>query len=120
MRNFRQLEVWKQSVEFVTKVYEITKQFPPDEKYGLVSQMNRCAVSVPANIAEGGSRKTELDFARFLEIAIGSSFELETYFEITMNLSFINAKDYECQINELNIIQKRINALRESILKKGL
>ncbi len=119
MRNFRQLEVWKQSVEFVTKVYEVTKQFPSNEKYGLVIQMNRCVVSIPANIAEGCSRKTEIDFARFLEIAIGSSFELETFFEIACNLSFIEGKEKEYLITELNIIQKRINALRESILRKS-
>ena len=117
MRNFRELEVWKQSVEFVTKVYQVTKQFPDKEKYGLVSQMNRSAVSIPANIAEGCSRRTSVDFARFLEIAIGSSFELETYLEISHQLKLIHKNEYDILVPELAIIQKRLNALRESILK---
>ena len=111
MRDFRKLEVWKQTVEFVTKVYEVTQQFPANEQYGLISQMNRSAVSISANIAEGCSRKTAADFARFLEIAVGSSFELETYFEIALNLCFIKISDKENLINELNIIQKRINKI---------
>ncbi len=117
MRNFRELEVWKQSLQFVTKVYAITAQFPKEEKFGLVSQMNRCAVSVPANIAEGCSRKTAIDFARFLEIAIGSSFELETYLEIVFQLNLIQKEVYDNLLIELSVIQKRVNALRESILK---
>ena len=117
MRNFRELEVWKQSMQFVTKVYAVTEQFPKDEKYGLISQMNRSAVSVPANIAEGCSRKTAIDFARFLEIAIGSSFELETYLEIAFQLQFIQKETYDILLPELSVIQKRVNALRESILK---
>lgn len=117
MRNFRDLEVWKQSLQFVTKVYSITNKFPGNEKFALVSQMNRCAVSIPANIAEGCSRKTATEFARFLEISIGSSFELETYFEIAFNLQLITKGEYDNLFSELSVIQKRTNALRESILK---
>jgi four helix bundle protein len=118
MRNFRQLEVWSQAIELVTKVYEVTNSFPQNERYGLVSQMNRCAISVPANIAEGSSRKTAVDFARFLEISLGSSFELETYFEIAYRLNFITEPKYEMVKAELSVIQKRINSLREAILSK--
>lgn len=118
MRNFRDLEVWKQSLEFVPKIYNVTERFPSNEKFGLVSQMNRCVVSIPANIAEGCSRKTATDFGRFLEIALGSGFELETYFEIALLLKFISKKEYDILLPELTIIQKRLNALRESILKQ--
>lgn len=117
MRNFRQLEVWVQSIELVVKVYEITKSLPDKEKFGLVSQMNRCAISIPANIAEGSSRKTSVDFARFLEISLGSSFEIETYFEIIYRLNFITELKYKAIMAELSITQKRINSLREAVLK---
>ncbi len=90
MRNFRELEVWKESIEIVKKVYSITNAFPSNEKFGLVSQMNRCRVSIASNIAEGCSRKSEIDFARFLEISIGSSFELETQLIISNNLIYID------------------------------
>jgi four helix bundle protein len=116
MRNFRDLEVWKEAIEIVKKVYTITSSFPITEKYGLVSQMNKSAVSIPSNIAEGCSRKTSIDFARFIEIGLGSSFELETQIIIATNLDYISNEQAEIIIAELNILQKRINALREAIL----
>ena len=116
MRNFRDLEVWKEAIEIVKKVHTVTSSFPITEKFGLVSQMNRGAVSIPANIAEGCSRKTSIDFARFIEIALGSSFELETQIIIANNLNYISIEKTEIIIAELNILQKRINALREAIL----
>lgn len=117
MRNFRELEVWKEAIEIVKKVYSITILFPSSEKYGLVSQMNRSAISIPSNIAEGCSRKTSIDFARFIEIALGSSFELETQLIIANNLNYISEEQTKTIIEELNILQKRLNALREAILK---
>lgn len=116
MRNFRQLEVWQKSIEFVQKIQGVIKKFPPDERYGMVSQISRCVISIPANIAEGCSRRTSIDFARFLEISIGSSFELETYLIISFNAGYINIDIYNELLAELSVIQKRINALRESIL----
>lgn len=120
MRNFRDLEVWKEAIEIVKKVYTITSSFPITEKFGLISQMNRSAVSIPSNIpsniAEGCSRRTSIDFARFIEIALGSSFELETQIVIATNLNYISNEQTEIIIAELNILQKRINALREAIL----
>jgi four helix bundle protein len=112
MRDFRQLDVWKQSLALVKSVYETTAHFPGTEKYGLVTQMNRSAVSVPSNIAEGCSRKTSLEFSRFLEIAIGSSFELETLVEISYITNLIIPECYAMLIKELHILQKRLNKLR--------
>ena len=85
---------------------------PKEEQYGLVSQINRCAVSIPANIAERASRKTSTEFARFLDIALGSSFELETYFRIVTDLSMVPEELIHDLCNELNIIQKRMNELQ--------
>ena len=117
MRNFRQLEVWQLSIDYVQKIQGVIKNFPSEEKYIMVPQISRCVISISANIAEGCSRKTSIDFARFLEISIGSSFELETYLIIAFNSGYIKSDIYEGLIAELSVIQKRINALRESILK---
>ena len=119
MRNFRDLEVWKCSVMLVKKIYFITGKFPKEEKFGLVSQINRCAVSIPSNIAEGCSRTSQKDFSRFLQISLGSSFELETQIEIAKEIGFI--ADSVCSeiILELNIIQKRIQSLKKFVDTKS-
>jgi four helix bundle protein len=98
-------------------VYEITKSLPEEERYGLSAQMRRSAISISANIAEGSSRRTAAEFARFLEISLGSSFELETYLEMLSHIYEKDRSDFAKLLGELHIIQKRINALRESILK---
>jgi four helix bundle protein len=115
MRNFRNLEVWQESIKFVTEIYSITRSFPTDEIYGLVSQINRCAVSIPSNLAEGSSRSSGKEYSRFIEIALGSSFELETQLEISKNLNFIHADLFKNVLERLTIIQKRLNALKSSI-----
>lgn len=79
MKNFKQLLIWQKGMQIWMETYKLTKQLPPEEKFGLVSQMNRSAVSIPANIAEGSSRKSQKDYSRFVQISTGSSFELETY-----------------------------------------
>lgn len=117
MRNFRELEVWKEAMEVVKKVYSITNTYPATEKFGLVSQMNRCAVSIASNIAEGCSRKSVIDFARFLEIAIGSCFELETQILIAKDLNFTSIEIADDLIIKLNTLQKRLNSLREKVLQ---
>lgn len=86
MRNFRELEVWKNALELVKFTYSVTNNYPDNEKFGLVSQMNRAAVSIPSNIAEGCSRNSDKEFKRYLEIAIGSAFELETQFILSYEL----------------------------------
>ena len=78
MRNFKELTVWKSGMDIVKKVYILANLLPDTEMYGLKTQMQRAAISIPSNIAEGCSRHSDVEFKRFLEIAIGSSFELET------------------------------------------
>jgi len=80
MRNFKKRKIWCLGIEIVKAVYTIARLFPDHEKFGLKSQCQRSAVSIPANIAEGSSRRSKKDQYRFLEIALGSSFELETHF----------------------------------------
>lgn len=114
MRNFRELEIWKRSFTMVNEIYKITSQFPDSEKYGLVSQIRRSAVSVPSNIAEGCSRNSNKDFNRFLEIALGSSFELETQLLLSKTQGYGNEK-LDDIIIELSQIQKMTNAYRTKL-----
>ena len=115
MRNFRNLEVWKEAIDLASLVYTLTKKFPKQEQYGLVSQINRCSVSIPAIIAEGCRRSAEIEYSRFLEIAIGSSFEMETQLEISKNLNYLDSETFKSLVERLNVLQRRINALRTSI-----
>jgi len=111
MRNFRNFEVWKNAIELAKVVYKVTEVFPSVEKYGLISQIQRASVSIASNIAEGSSRKSETDFARFLEIAIGSAFEVETQLIIAKELTYIGEGDFESLISRIHNLQKQINAL---------
>ena len=111
MRDFRNYKVWSTSLDFVTEIYQLTEHFPLEERYGLSSQMRRAAVSIASNIAEGASRSSEADFARFIEMAIGSAFELETQLIISNRLSYIEQKQADYLNNHLQDIQKMLNNL---------
>ena len=90
MKDFKKLEVWQRGIKIVKSAYKLTKLLPKEERFNLTSQINRSAVSIPSNIAEGSSRKSEKDYFRFLEIALGSCFELETQIIILNVLCFAN------------------------------
>ncbi len=109
------LEVWKRSLNFVTKIYKITAKYPNEEKFGLVSQMRRAAVSIPSNIAEGAARNSKKEFINFLHIAQGSTAELETQILISRNLQFITSSDTEPLLQELEEISKMIIGLQKSL-----
>ena len=91
MKTYRDLIVWQKSMVLVTEVYKISKEFPNDETYGLTSQIRRCAVSIPSNIAEGYGRNSTNDYIHFLRIATGSLYELQTQMEIALNLHYIGS-----------------------------
>jgi four helix bundle protein len=112
MHNFRELDIWKKSLEFSKKTFVVTKDFPPSEMYGMVSQMNRASISIPSNIAEGASRDSNKDFNRFLQIAIGSAFELETQIILGAEFNFIPELKANELIKELNEIQRMMNGFR--------
>ncbi len=102
MKSHRDLDVWKKSIRFVTNIYELTKPFPDEEKYGLVSQMRRSAVSIPSNIAEGAARQNKKEFRRFLFISLASLAELETQLIIAENLNYmINSEAIDKQTNDI-------------------
>ena len=99
----------------VSRIYEISQLLPSEEKYGLTSQIRRSAVSIPSNIAEGCSRQSNKEFNRFLEIAIGSAFELETQLLIAQKQNMIDSPDLDSVLDELNQIQKMTNSLRTKL-----
>jgi four helix bundle protein len=88
MRNFKQLKIWQKGFQIAVKSIKLTGAFPKEEKYGLSSQISRASVSVPSNVAEGSSRSSEKDYRRFLEISLGSSFELETQILIASAVNY--------------------------------
>jgi four helix bundle protein len=90
MHKFKELGIWKKSRLFCSIIYNETASFPQEEKFGLTNQLRRASVSIPSNIAEGSSRSSNKDFARFLEIAIGSAYEVETQLLISADLGFLN------------------------------
>jgi len=108
---FRDLEVWRVSMDLVVKVYEITREFPKSEQFGLASQLQRSAVSIPSNIAEGSGRGTRKDFAHFLDQARGSLFEVITQLEICRSLNFGDLDKINAIQMEYEILGMRINAL---------
>ncbi len=87
--NYKELKVWQKGMDLAELVYKITAAFPEEEKYGLTSQLRRCAVSIPSNISEGAGRGSNKEFKRFLEIALGSSNELDTQLILALKLNFI-------------------------------
>ncbi|MFH1482094.1 MAG: four helix bundle protein [Patescibacteria group bacterium] len=93
IKNFRDLEVWKLGTETVIKTYKVTSSFPKEELFGLVSQMRKCAVSIPSNVAEGYNRFHNKEYKQFLYVALGSCAELETQVEISSNLKFIEERN---------------------------
>ena len=90
MHNYKNLHIWQEGIKLARKIYEITSNFPTNEKYGIASQMTRAAVSIPSNIAEGAGRNSNKEFANFLSIAIGSLFELHTQIVICEQIGYIN------------------------------
>lgn len=97
----KDLEVWKEAISLVTDIYKETKNFPDDEKYGLINQIRRASVSIASNIAEGCGRETDKDSARFINIAIGSLSELETQLIISENLGYLQNKNLYDRLEKL-------------------
>jgi four helix bundle protein len=118
VKSHKDLNLWKESMNLVEDIYSISKHFPKEEVYGLTSQMRRCAISVPSNIAEGAGRKGAKEFARFLYIALGSLSELETQFEISIRLKYIsNEVDTQSIFDKIIYIRRMLAKLIKSITK---
>lgn len=115
MHRFKKLEMWQQSRVFCTEIYAVTSSFPDSERFGLTSQLRRASVSIPSNIAEGSSRNSNKDFSRFLEIATGSAYEVETQLLIASDIKFITTEKLESLTSKLENIIKMISKFRSTI-----
>ncbi|MBN1943147.1 MAG: four helix bundle protein [Phycisphaerae bacterium] len=109
MRNFRNLDVWQKSHGIALAAYKVTANFPKEERYGLISQIRRCAASIPANIAEGCGRAGDGEFARFLQIAMGSASEFEYHILLAHDLTFLSPDTYN-RLHENIVEVKRMLA----------
>ena len=115
IKTHKDLLVWRKSIDLVEQIYKLTKQFPHEELYGITNQMRRCAVSIPANIAEGSGRKNKEEFIQFLHISLGSASELETHLIISQRLGFLSNDAYDEIMNALNEIIKMTCGLINSL-----
>ena len=115
IRSFRDLRVWQKAVDLVVTCYGLTKRLPPDERFGLISQIQRAAVSIPANIAEGYARRTRGDYVRHLAIAGGSLAELETHWEIVLRLGFLKNDDLIQFAAQSSAVGKMLEVLMQKL-----
>lgn len=115
VKRYQDLKVWQRAMQMVKEVYGITASFPADEKFGLVSQIRRAAVSVPSNIAEGQGRLTKGEFKQFLGHARGSVFELETQILLSADLNYIEHSDLKRLMGLISEVSKMLNGLIKSL-----
>ena len=118
IRSYRELKVWQESMDLSVRIYEITSRFPPEEKYGLTSQMRRAAVSISANIAEGQARRTTGEFLHLLGIARGSLAELETFLALSERLGLAPRKIGESWLPDCAEINNMLTGLMRSLSTK--
>ncbi|MHC4174600.1 MAG: four helix bundle protein [Planctomycetota bacterium] len=120
MKTYRDLLIWQKSMVLVTEIYKLSKSFPKYETYGLTSQMRRCAVSIPSNIAEGYGRNSTLDYIRFLRLAAGSLYELQTQIEISLNLLYLNKIDFDQHYESSRKIERMLSSLTKKLNDKQM
>lgn len=109
------MDVWKIGMEAAKKVYSLTGGFPAEERFGLVSQIRRAAVSIPSNIAEGHARKSRAEFRQFVSVALGSLAELETQLILSQELNFLNKEEVEVVMAQLDSLGKMLRGLSKSL-----
>lgn len=111
MKTYRDLIVWQKAMYFVTNIYAKSASFPLNEQFGPTSQVRRSAVSIPSNIAEGYGRNSTVDYTRFLQIALGSLFEVQTQIEIAFNLNYISENDFQILFDLSREIERMLSSL---------
>lgn len=115
MSNFRKLIIWQKAMNLVTKTYDSTKNFPKEEIFGLTSQIRRCSISIPSNIAEGHGRESNKEYLRFLNISIGSLFELQTQLEIAKNIAYLTEEDFNTLYEDSREIERMLVSFTNKI-----
>lgn len=119
IESYRDLQVWQRGVDLTERIYQATQPFPPDERFGLVAQLRRAAVSIPSNIAEGWGRMSTAEFIRFLSIAHGSLTEVETQIIVSRRLGFIDESVKRRILDETTVERKMLRALIRSLEQQG-
>lgn len=115
MRDFKKYDIWNLSHVFTLKIYEITKSFPQEELYGIISQIRRAASSIPTNISEGCGRDSDTEFRRFLTIALGSASEVEYLLILSKDLKYLNEGLYSELNEDINTIKRKIHTLKQKL-----
>lgn len=115
MQDFRQMAVWQKAHELTLAVYRVTAKFPREEQYGITSQVRRCAASVPANLAEGRCRRTDRDFARFVEIALGSASETDYHLLLSHDLGYLPPEEYANLARLTDEVRRMLIALQSRL-----
>jgi four helix bundle protein len=118
LKSFKELKVWQKAYQLCLEMYKVTGSFPTDEKFGLISQIRRAAISIPSNIAEGYGRKTIPDYVRCLYIAYGSTCELETQILLSEDLNYLNEDNQNILLEKINEVERMLMALIKSLEKK--
>ena len=114
-QNFKDLLVWQRGMEHAKTIYEMTRRFPADERFGLVAQMRRCAVSIPSNLAEGQARHTTGEFIQFISHSEGSLAELETQLRLSVEIGYCSAAETENTLAFMEELRKMLNSLRRRL-----
>lgn len=115
MKDFRNLKVWEKSHKLALSIYKVTQKYPKEEKYGLINQMRRAVVSIPGNISEGCGKYTDSDFARYIQIALGSSSEMEYYIELSHDLRYLNKHEFNLLLARVQEIKKMLITLNKTL-----
>lgn len=115
MKDFRQLKVWEKAHQLALAVYKVTKSFPKEELYGLTSQIRRASMSIPTNIAEGCGRQTDAEFARFLQIAMGSASETEYQLLLARDLEFLPNEQYQNLHNDVTEVKRMLTSFMQTL-----
>lgn len=113
--NFKKLKVWQDGIELVSDNYRLTRTFPDIERYNLISQMNRCAVSIASNISEGSSKSTDRHFKKYLENSLGSAFEWETQLIVSFNQGYLDKTKFDELENKILQIQKMLGKFIDNL-----
>jgi four helix bundle protein len=115
MHNFRNLEIWSESIEFASEIYEKTKMFPLDEKDGMIDQMRRSAVRISSNIAEGSSRESKKEFKQSIQFSLSSTFELFAQLEIANQLKLLTEKEKERLLSKLIALERKLATFHKQL-----
>ena len=118
--HFKKLKIWEKGFDIAVKSFQLVSTFPKEERFGLSSQITKAGVSIPSNIAEGSSRKSQKDYLRFIEISLGSAFELETQLLIAQAVNYGNAELRATILENLNEEQKMLVSFGKTLQNKGL